>query len=258
MKPCIAVFPFLLLSAVPAWTQSQTQAPLPLQHQQQAPTAEPTFIPFTPQAPAHAPARQAGQPPVQATPPPLPQHQVQPPPPPPLPTQFYVQENGRQVGPLSLEQIRQRIDDRRLQDWHLVWKTGLATWVQAKEMAEFRQMFNQKPPDVTIEQRIKQLLTGVWQKQERNPSPIVNATTRTEIRYKADGTFTGTRTTYAGIPVVLPFQGRWSISVMTEKEFVMTLNVSGELLASTASLMIIDQNTLQDKEKGTLITRVSR
>lgn len=256
MKPCIFAFPFLLLSAVPAWTQPQTQ--VPRQPRLQAPPAEPAFIPFTPRAPAPAPAQQASLPPVQTTPPPLPQRRVQQPPPPPPPTRFYVEENGQQVGPLSLEQIRQRIDDKRLRGWDLVWKTGLATWVQAKEIVEFRQMFARRPPDISMEQRIKQLITGVWQKQERNPSPIVNALTRTEIRYKGDGTFTGTQTTYAGVPVVIPIQGRWSISVVTEKEFVMTLNVSGQLVASTANLMIIDQNTLQDKEQGTLITRVSR
>jgi hypothetical protein len=257
MKPYIAVFPSLLLATGPAWTQQPFQDPVQAQPQYQAPAAQPAFTPFSPQT--LVPAGQTGQPPLRATPPPLPQRQVQPPPmPPPLPTQFYVEENGRQMGPFSLEQIRQRIAEGKLKRWDLAWRTGLATWVKAEEIVEFGRLFDQQPPDVSIEQRIKQLITGTWQKQERNPNPLVNASTRTTIRYKGDGTFTGTQTTYAGVPIVIPIQGRWGVSVVTEKEFVMTLNVSGQVVSTSANLLIIDENTLQDKEQGTLITRVSR
>jgi hypothetical protein len=163
------------------------------------------------------------------------------------------------VGPLSLEQVRQRILAGSLSRNDLAWRTGLATWVEAKDIAEFRTLFDQAPPPPPpANQLIKNLLIGVWQKEERNLNPIVNASTRTTIRYKSDGTFTGSQTTYAGIPVVIPIQGRWGITVISEREFVMTLNVAGQVIATSATLLIVDQNTLQDKEQGTLITRVPR
>ncbi len=86
-------------------------------------------------------------------------------------------------------------------------------------------------------------------------------TTRTRIRYNIDGSFSGTQTTRVGgmnMPISVPVQGTWQITVVSEKEFLMTIIAKGEVFPTSANLLIIDQNTLQDKDKGILVTRVPR
>jgi hypothetical protein len=79
----------------------------------------------------------AGQVRAQSTPPPLPQQG--PPPSPPVPTaQYYYGDNGRPVGPFSIEEIRQKIAAGAVTPETLIWKVGTAGWVVLKEVSELR------------------------------------------------------------------------------------------------------------------------
>jgi hypothetical protein len=68
------------------------------------------------------------------------QAQLAPPPlPPPLPqpsAQYYFNDNGRQTGPYTLDQIRQRIASGAITPDTLVWKSGTPNWVAAREFPE--------------------------------------------------------------------------------------------------------------------------
>jgi GYF domain 2 len=72
--------------------------------------------------------------------PPRAQAQVTPPPLPPpmlLPSaQYYFNDNGRQAGPFTLDQIRQRIASGAITPDTLVWKSGTPNWVAAREFPE--------------------------------------------------------------------------------------------------------------------------
>ena len=85
-----------------------------------------TQTPTTPQLPQNPPQ-------LPQTPPPAPA-----PPPPPVATgaDYYLLENGQQAGPFSLQQVLKRIDQGALQAEDLIWKTGIADWVQAGTLPE--------------------------------------------------------------------------------------------------------------------------
>ncbi len=68
--------------------------------------------------------------PAASAPPPLPTVGA----PPPLPTaEWYVEDNGAPVGPLTLDALRARIADGRSTEGNLVWRDGMADWAPARE-----------------------------------------------------------------------------------------------------------------------------
>lgn len=59
--------------------------------------------------------------------------------PPPLPAsdvQYYVTEQGQQVGPLTLDQVRNRLATGATQGSDLAWKAGLGAWTRVDSLAE--------------------------------------------------------------------------------------------------------------------------
>lgn len=67
------------------------------------------------------------------------------PPPPPAPTaeQWYFTRNGEQQGPVTIEQLKQRAVSRQLQPTDMVWKQGMAQWIQASTITN---LFDQVSP----------------------------------------------------------------------------------------------------------------
>ena len=194
--------------------------------------------------------------PVQPPPLPPPQPRQQDPLPPPLPVvQYYVEESGRPAGPFTLEQLRQRVVNGQLQRTDLVWKTGLANWVEAKDLGELA--FGATPPPVGPEGQIKRFLVGVWQAESTNPA--TGWSVKTTARYSADGNFSGVQAmSMMGMPPVnMPIQGKWSVTAISDREFLLTLNQTGQIPASV-SFQIIDHNTLQNKDDGSFAQRVGQ
>ena len=64
-------------------------------------------------------------------------------------TEYYVVDQGKPVGPMSLEEILKF----GIKPDTLVWKTGLPEWLAAKEFEELQPVFNQ-PPRIEPEERI--------------------------------------------------------------------------------------------------------
>ena len=60
----------------------------------------------------------------------------------PTKTEYYFENNGRVVGPLSLHDIK----EKKLLLTTLVWRHGLDNWTPALEMEELKSIFHQSPP----------------------------------------------------------------------------------------------------------------
>ena len=68
--------------------------------------------------------------------------------PPPLPkqSQWYAALDNQQAGPFTPDQIRQLIGEGRIARETLVWKQGLADWIQAGQADEVKEFFGATPP----------------------------------------------------------------------------------------------------------------
>ena len=70
------------------------------------------------------------------------------PPPPPVPPQIeiFVAQNGQQTGPFDLTTVTQMVKNGAINRDTLVWKTGMAAWQPATDVAELSTIFSQIPP----------------------------------------------------------------------------------------------------------------
>ncbi|MEA3450844.1 MAG: DUF4339 domain-containing protein [Bacteroidota bacterium] len=55
---------------------------------------------------------------------------------------YYYEENGKQLGPFTLEEMK----SKRIKKTTLVWKDGLQNWVKAEELVEFKAVVVSVPP----------------------------------------------------------------------------------------------------------------
>jgi hypothetical protein len=70
--------------------------------------------------------------------------------PPPLPTAvaFHVAVGGAQTGPFDMSALQAQATGGKLTRDSLVWKTGMAQWAKAGEVAELSALFTSVPPPV--------------------------------------------------------------------------------------------------------------
>jgi hypothetical protein len=194
-----------------------------------------------------------------ATPPPLPAPatQVTPPPlPPPEPAvQFFVAENGRPVGPLSLDQMRARIQGSQTKRSDLVWKAGSPAWLPADQVAELRDAFGTAPPDVPQEAKLQEFMVGIWEASGSSPQGFDWAL---RISYTADGRYSGYQTlTMNGTTTQQAAAGKWTVTSAGQNKFSLNLTPQGGM-AVTAVLTVIDQNTLFNEPEGYYAKRIGR
>jgi len=72
--------------------------------------------------------------------------------PPPLPREeWYAGIGGKQVGPLTVEQLQQLIQNGRVNKDTLLWKQGLDNWAAAADIPEAAKMFGSVPPPLPPE-----------------------------------------------------------------------------------------------------------
>jgi hypothetical protein len=77
--------------------------------------------------------------------------QAPPPVPPPVPTiSWYVAVNGQQNGPFTNDQLSQMVTQGALKRDTLVWKQGMASWVQAGNITELSVIFANLPPPLPM------------------------------------------------------------------------------------------------------------
>lgn len=73
------------------------------------------------------------------------QYQQQAPPPPPM-VQFFAVVNGGQQGPFNLQQLSQMAAQKAVTPDTMVWKQGMANWLQAKQVPELANIFAPAAP----------------------------------------------------------------------------------------------------------------
>ncbi|MCP5496473.1 MAG: SPFH domain-containing protein [Leptospiraceae bacterium] len=68
--------------------------------------------------------------------------------PPPIPGSepFYIAVGGKQLGPLSQDQLKSYVTQGQLTKDTLVWKQGMANWIKASEVSELSSIFGAVPP----------------------------------------------------------------------------------------------------------------
>ena len=68
------------------------------------------------------------------------------PPPPPTTTQYMISNNGNQLGPYTIPQMEQMVQNGTLTKDTYVWKSGMNQWELARNVSELASIFTQTPP----------------------------------------------------------------------------------------------------------------
>ena len=68
------------------------------------------------------------------------------PPPPPTTTQYMISNNGNQLGPYTIPQMEQMVQNGTLTKDTYVWKSGMNQWKLAGNVSELASIFTQTPP----------------------------------------------------------------------------------------------------------------
>ncbi|MEG1565995.1 MAG: SPFH domain-containing protein [Bacilli bacterium] len=67
--------------------------------------------------------------------------------PPPIPTpKYYIAENGNQIGPFDMENLKKKIEDGTLKKDSFVWKDGMNDWKKVEAIEEINALFPNIPP----------------------------------------------------------------------------------------------------------------
>ena len=68
--------------------------------------------------------------------------------PPPLPTQtlYYLHINNEQIGPISIDSIKQLINQGKVTKETIIWKDGMSDWKNILEQPELKLLFGTIPP----------------------------------------------------------------------------------------------------------------
>ena len=67
-------------------------------------------------------------------------------PPPPPSIQIFAMVNGQQAGPFNEQTLMQMIQSGSVNKETMVWKQGMPQWIQAGQVPEMANLFNQMPP----------------------------------------------------------------------------------------------------------------
>jgi len=219
-----------------------------IQGQTVTPPALPPAVPHT------APQGQATG---RIVPPPPPAHNNQQVPPPVTGQQYYVLQGNKPQGPISLQAVIQRIQNRQLKRESLVWKKGDPNWTNAGDDPGLKQIFdNAGPPPVSRNNRFQQFLVGGWQ-YNVNTQGIRQSYL---VYYTADGNYHGTiQTAIPGAPSQTSqvISGKWEVSAMGNNRFSLKLVDASMGGSGSALLKLIDNNTLLNENQGYMVHRVS-
>lgn len=179
--------------------------------------------------------------------------------PPPLPEQpaveYYVGENGQQVGPLTLEQVQQRIRDGKTRRDDYVWKSGLAAWAKAEAFAELMPTFQAAvPPPMPADANFKQMMVGTWEGSSQMQGFLLTS----RLTYSADGRFSGyaIMTAPGSQPMQAPLVGTWTIEPVAADSFTLTLTETAGGMSIT-TFRVIDDNTLEDLGSGSRSRKIA-
>jgi hypothetical protein len=217
---------------------------------------QPPATQVNPQVPVAQPETVQTQ---QVTPPPvpLPQPQVVPPPvPQPVAAQYFVTEGGQPIGPFTLEQIKARIRAGTLARGGLVWKSGTRDWVAVETFAELQQDLAALPPVVPASETFRTFLLGTWEASSVNAQGVTQTVT---VSFLPDGTYSGISTSeFLGTTTNVPVSGKWSVKGMDKDRFAVTYLGEGGTPGTTTKYRMVDANSVEDTDTGTVARRINQ
>ena len=192
-------------------------------------------------------------------PPALPGQAPEPPPIPQPQIQFYFNDNGTPSGPVSFGEIRAKVEAGKIGPDTLVWKTGLPSWVAAKDLPEVAVLL---PPAFDP----GTYFVGTWELQAPGPTGTTGPAKMT-IKAAPGGTLTGSYSFVIAAynaTATLPITGTWKAQVSGDRRFTLTLNlelqIQGQVkqVSTVSRVEVVDDNTLRDEADGTISKRISR
>lgn len=62
---------------------------------------------------------------------------------------YYINEDGKQKGPFSIEELKDQIINPNTQ----IWKDGLSDWTEANKLEELNHLFTKTPPPISIQKK---------------------------------------------------------------------------------------------------------
>ena len=208
------------------------------------------------QTPPKPPPAAPGEPATTTTtaqPPPLPAATPQPPPlPAPADLVFFYALNGQQAGPVGGAELAALIAAGTINRDTLVWTAGMPEWRPAGDVDALLPLLATAVPPLPQDELFRQLVIGTWFISQDTAGGF---TTTMEIRYTADGRYSGAMTTiFQGLATPVPLSGRWSLVPIDDGRFVLT-NTPDVGLPSTSTVRVIDQNTLFNETENYEVRR---
>jgi hypothetical protein len=176
--------------------------------------------------------------------------------PPPLPPKqdvYFVERNGKSLGPLTIDQVKQEIANHGIEPGTLIWRPGDAGWRPAKEVVEIEPLLAALPPPLPSPTRDwNKFVLGTWQ---WTATPSAGVTQNFVVQYRADGTVVGVvRQAIRGVQGgPQAFAGTWTAQPTSSERFTFVLAILGQA-PSTSVLRRIDDNTVTD-DKGLVAHR---
>ncbi len=207
----------------------------------------------------------------QEQPPPLPKHNSdQTPPPLPIESQkqYYFEKNHQKVGPLKLQQIRERIKNGSIHRHTLIWMTGKTNWSRADFLTELRDTFSQEAPapELPGDLKYKKYMVGVWEVHSGNEKQRALGVTNTMTNtFKSNDSYSSVTTRYnpftKGRKTDAPTTGKWYVTPISDGIFTLTIHRDQHnppwLRQQTFKLRILDENTLIDEDTGGQAIRIA-
>lgn len=192
---------------------------------------------------------------------------------------FFIEDGGNAVGPLSLQQLRERVRAGTIKADRLVWKAGTAKWVAARDMLEIAEFYSQTSPKpapaglpaappvktvttvpVTPEGATSRsgdlsgYLTGTWKSEGDKET----------FAFAADGTLASRGSTVVNGEAVI-LRGTFTVERTGPRSFVMRYTTKfdgggGNVVsqAGDKSFEIVDDGTLRDAESRILLKRFAK
>ncbi len=186
---------------------------------------------------------------------------------------FHIDEGGSPSGPLTLDQLRQRVATGMLTPGTLAWTDGMPGWQPAAQVAGLNSLFQQAAPAVTGQPGApandpQRFLVGRWQVKGMLPMGEQGPTDgEITMTYNPDGSFTMAglyRVSHpqAGvIPIQANMNGQWQVNgvdaqgkiglflsgdMRMEAPAQFNVPVQNESMIQDDALQVVDANTIVD------------
>jgi hypothetical protein len=165
-------------------------------------------------------------------------------------TEYYFVEDDQPIGPLSKQDFISNVRSSRITRNTQVWRTGDGEWQNADKHPKTSRLF---PPAIDPSRKLVDFLVGTWVLEfHRNNNTVLQ---RNTMSYSSNMQYNGQAVSYSlmfpnASPGVSQESGMWSVALLSDSEFTLTLRTPGQSAdkQDTRSIpfTIIDNNTIRN------------